>query len=93
MNKFGLPRIGDIKWINNDLGYQVVVLSAKNEASYDPALNLWKDRQGENINRGCVKIWYNDSAGRRVVDRALTVKVARRRIRQMKSLLAQGEIL
>jgi hypothetical protein len=70
-----LPKIHDIKWINNDFGYQITSLGA-----------------AAGLKRGCIKIWYNDPAGRRVVDRALSTTVARRRIAQLMPLFLNGRI-
>ena len=62
----GGPKLHPIRWVNNYYGTQRIVIPGGGQCS--PF--------------GYVKIWYNDPKGRRVVDRALTVKRAKDMIRK-----------
>lgn len=65
-----MPQIHPIRWRNDGYGTQVIDLGC-HSAYYD----------NYPLQRGCVKIWKDG----RVVDRALTVKAARRRIERLKA--------
>lgn len=84
--KIALGDIGPIRWRRDGYGLQVLRLSAGGFCPGDgPGGETVPDRN--RIQRGYVKVWHRPSptVEARVIDRALTVKVARRRIAQHKA--------
>lgn len=72
-----LPQIGDIRWRKDGFGTQIIKFGAGGTVS---EIIGGESVPSNPIQRGYVKIWYQGE----VIDRALTVKNARRRIAQLK---------
>lgn len=85
--KITMPKIGPIKWRRDGYGTQVLDFPSGGTCVHDGRGNvLGTEYPSDPIQRGYVKIWHRDVDGDpRVVDRALTVAVARRRIELLKS--------
>ena len=85
LRKFTLPRISPIKWLSNEYGYQRVWMSVCANVFNPDGDKVFEVAPSDPIQRGCIKIWWNPPHGERhVIDRALTVKAARRRIKEHK---------
>ena len=87
-----MPRIGPIRWRRDGFGIQVIWMSVGGEGM--SGILGGEVVPSDPIQRGYVKVWRRGDLLRetQVVDRALTVKVARRRINQIKEKeLAQAD--
>lgn len=71
----GGPKIHPIRWMKNGYGTQRIQMPKEGYSIKCGAPHYTQWVPG--IQRGYVKIWYQFADGRRVVDRALTVKRAR----------------
>ena len=81
--KITMPKIHPIRWRRDGFGTQVIDLPTAGTCVTGKGVVLGEELPRDPIQRGYVKIW-KAGAERRVVDRALTVKAARRRIEQIK---------
>lgn len=82
--KVVLPRVGPIRWRKDGYGTQVLTFSAGGECLALPTGGEVVP-SGKPLQRGYVKVWWQGPVERIVVDRALTVRVARRRIAHIKA--------
>ena len=70
--------IGKIKWLKNGYGYQKIDLGRSYTGPFSDNSQTFK---GYSLDRSYVKVWYRSPvSGPIVIDRALTVKAARRRM-------------
>ena len=80
--KITMPRIGPIRWRADGYGTQVLKFSAAGTCLNEPVGG--EEIPRDPIQRGYVKIWSSHGPEHIVVDRALTVAAARRRIEHLK---------
>lgn len=78
-----MPKIGPIRWRKDGFGIQILAYPKTEQLSRSerPKSALYQ--------RGYIKIWYRYPYGNRVVDRALKIRAAYKRIAELKSNLVE----